>query len=366
MTLAPEPAEPTEAQDEIFLVARQSGLAPDGVKNVIAAFAPIYEESLALLATARGIQVKDATYVTEIKRAAETRKAIKKVRCHADGKREELKAESLRYGKGVQNVANFIMEPCREMEIHLEQMEKIGEIEEAKRKAELAATRKELLAMYSADTQFLSLGDMPDEQFASLMEGSRLAFEAKIAAEKKAVADRLAAELARAAEEKRVREENERLRKEAAAKEAEYVAGLEAERKKAKAARAAADAQAKVARDALESKMKAERGAAEAVARKEREAAAAAAKIEREAREKAEAELKAKQDAEKKAAAAQAAAKRKAELAPDSAKLIAFIEAVAMVPAPTVSSPEAAALLKKFVSAIESECLRARSEAQRL
>lgn len=308
---------------KLVRVLEQNGIAPTSAETLKATFTPYFEKADDLCAAAAGIVVTDATQVSEIKKSRELRLQIKALRVEAEKSRKALKEDSLRMGKAIDGINNVLLLQIEPVEKHLEDQEKFAERAEAARKDALRQVRAELLApFYIADVSVYSLGDMSEAAFAQLLEGSRLAYEAKIAAEKKAEADRIAAEEARKAEEARIRAENERLRQEKEAAEAE-----------ARKERAAAEKKAQEA---------------EEKARKEREAIEAEARKEREARERIEAENHAREQAEAKRVAAEAAAKKKAAAAPDKVKLGEMAKSVRAFQWPKLASPEAQAVASEI------------------
>ncbi len=221
--------------------------------------------------------------------AREGRLALRKVRTTADKLREQLKADSLRYGRAVQGIYNVIEAGIVPIEKHLEDQEKFVERMEAKRRDELRIERQQLVAgLHEYFPVNIDLGYMTGEDFDCMYNGAILQQKAaeqfkaeaeetaRIAAEK-AEAERIEREKAEAEERERLRIENER---------------LQAERKQ------------------LEEQRRKEREEAERI-RKEAEEKAAAERAER---EKLEAELKAKRNAEAKAEADRIAA-QEAELA---------------------------------------------------
>jgi len=107
-------------------------------------------------------------------------------------------------------------------------------------------------------------------------------------------------------------------------------------------------------REAIEAKAKAEREAAERELARIKAEQEAAAKKEREAREKLESELATKKAAEVAKAKAEAAASKKAAAAPDKTKLRTIAASVRAITFPTVSTPEASAVLADIEAKRES------------
>lgn len=315
--------------DTTLIIPGAEHLAPSLLSNIEAGFRDAFAQAEKWRAQAMAIKVTSIDQRAEMKLARTIRLELKNVRIEAEKKRKELKADALLMGKAIDGVNNLLLAAIEPLERHLQEQENFAErLMEAER-ARLVAERSEALRPYLTEGQAVPVLDtMTAEQWAAYLADAKLLHEAKIEAARKAEAERIAAEQAAAAERERLRVENERLRAEAAEREA-----------KAKAEREAAE--------------RAQREAAEK-ARKEREALEAKAKAEREAREAAERELAAKQAAEAKAAADAAKAAKKAAAAPDKAKLQAIATAVRALPVPTVSTPEAATVLADITAKIES------------
>lgn len=173
------------------------------------------------------------------------------------------------------------------MEANLETIEKHSENLEKERKAKLNADRVSQLEPYNAFVPMgLNFGEISEEEFTKILNGSKLQFEQQQKEEAKAEEKRIAEAKAEAERIENQRIENERLKAEADKREKE----IEAERKKQ------ADILAK------------QRAEADKIAKAEAEKQAqiqaekdAELKRERDAKAKLEAELQAKKDAEAKA-----------------------------------------------------------------
>ena len=263
------------------------------------AFGPSFVSARDLVAASASIIVTDATQVTEIQQARDARISLRKVRVASENIRKELKGESLKRGREIDNVAKMIAGVCEPEEARLQAAEDFAVRAEAARKAALVQSRTVLLAPYGVDTAFIDLGGMPDTSFQSLLSQSRTAHEARLAEASRLEAERVAAAKAKADEDVRIRAENERLRIESA--ERDRVAAAEREEslvklREAHAARERVEAEAKEAA----AKVEAENRAAEAARAK------VAAEAEAKAKELADAVLRAeraKSDAKAKVAA---------------------------------------------------------------
>lgn len=213
----------------------------------------------------------------------------------------------LKGGQFVDAIKRLEIAVNQRMEENLEQIEKHFEIKEAKRKQELSELRIAELELYSEFVPMgINFGELSDEEYLKIFNGSKLQYEAKLEADKKAEEQRIAQEKAEAEAREQQRLENERLKAEAEKREKE----IEAERKKQaeilakqkaeaeKIARAEAEKQAKIQAE-KDAELKRERDAkakleAELHAKKEAEAKAESERIAEEKRLRLEADKKAK------------------------------------------------------------------------
>lgn len=326
------------------LVVATSGLDPAGALALKTEFTPFFvqaEEWSAKIAT-----------VTDPKIARASRLVLKGIRVEADHKRASLKETALGFCRTVEAAFNTIEARIKPMEATLLEIETAAERAEQARRDALKAEREKQLALYIPKLGLTGLGDMPDADFDALLSNLKVAHEAKIEAARRAEADRLAREQqeaveraakakADAEERERLRieyerelAENERLRKEAAAREE----SARIEREKAERARVAAAAKAKKEREAVEAKAAQERRMAEAAAKAERDRLADIARAEREARERLEAEAKAVRDREAARQAKEAEEAARAAAAPDREKLVAFALLLGSVELPEMTT----------------------------
>ena len=350
-------------------------LEPATAQGLLATFKPLFAKAHEICATAENLRVTDATQVTEIKQARALRLALRAIRIDAEKTRKGLKEDSLRRGKAIDGVYNVLEYAVAPVEARLLEMEEFAERAEAVRKAELKATREQLLKPFGVDVTFYRLDEMNEASFSQLLSNTKAAHQAAAEAALKAESDRIAREKAEAEERDRIRIENERLKAEAierdriakaerakaekAAKQAEAVLKAERERLEAVAAKEREQA-AKAAQEAA-AKAKAEREAAEEAARNERARLQAIADSARIACEKLEAEVKARRDAEEKRQREEEEAALRAAAAPDREKLMAFAALVRTLEVPEMSTADgkrcavrAAALVEDLANQIES------------
>ncbi len=372
----------TEDTKPLLAIVAQNGLTPEAGQNLQSSFAPFFQRARSVISQSRGIAVTDANQKLEIKMARECRLALKAIRVESDKLRKELKEESVRKGRAIDGFFNILLHLTDSEEKRLQDQEDFAERQEQARKEALKTTREKILRDMGVEPSLYQLADMDQETFTTLVEGQRLAAEAKAAAAKKAEAERVAKEAAEAAERERIRLENERLKREAAEREAAAKAEREAETKRFEEARRMADEKLKAEREAhaaahaaQERKAAEERRMAEEKAAKERAVAEAAAKIERERAEKAHADaaalVKAERDKRekieleiqlaKRAEALRLAqaeeARRIAAAAPDKEKVTAFVGTVRALQVPDLTTEKGKLFADKIRQQVEKFAL---------
>jgi len=320
---------------QLTAVLADAGLNQNSNSAILERFAALDAQASEWMAKAKTLVVANADQKDEIKQAREARLALRKIRTEADKTRKDLKAESLRYGKAVQGVYNFLEYKIKPIEDHLQAQEDFAKIAEQNR---VDALRSERELLVNDLREFVGYGD----DFGAM---SQIAFDAVLSSAKQQRADQIKhneeakaaheAEVLRQAEDQRkMRAENERLRSEAQAREA----ALKVERDLVAAEQKAA-AKARVEREAAE------------IARQKIANELAAAK-------RAQAEQDAKVAALAKAKAEQ---ERKANAAPDKAKLRAFLAGLSCGGDPSLNSVDATEILDDFrndLAGIVSKAIR--------
>ena len=205
---------------ELQVIVQQNSLQPATAQSLQASFAPIFSQARSVIEKSRGIVVTDANQKLEMKMARACRLELKAIRVTGDKLRKELKDESLRVGRAIDGFNAILLHIVETEEKRLQAQEDFVEQQEAQRKATLKADREKVLATIQVDPNLYQLGDMSEETFQQLVEGTKLARAAEAERRRKEEADRIAKEKADAEERERIRLENERLKKEAADKAA--------------------------------------------------------------------------------------------------------------------------------------------------
>lgn len=144
-------------------------------------FNPLLDVTTQWKEKAGALVVTDVNQKKEMAEARTARLALKDIRTNVEKKRKELKEESLRTGKAIDSVANFIKGLIEPIEEHLDKQEHFAEIEETNRKEALKKERIALISPFVIDPNIYHVEDMPEEAFNSLAEGLKLAHEKRIA-----------------------------------------------------------------------------------------------------------------------------------------------------------------------------------------
>ncbi len=320
----------TEEQEQLEIVLEKSGLILSDAETIKQSYLPFFEQLAEIKEQSSKIDYTNPTQLDE-SIARELRLKTVKIRTGSEALKNERKKVHLLRGNLEQDSWNLIKSTCLLSEETFAQVEKASERKEAARKAALKSERSDLLKPYTEQSEIYPLGEMSQDAFDDLLNGMKLAHEAKVEAFRKAEEDRIAKEKAEAEERELVRVENERLKAEAIQKEKE----LQAERVKVEAEKKAIQAKAEKERKEIEAKAKAERELADAKLKAEK---LANEKLQAEIKAKADAEEKAKHEVEQKEKAEKESkelAEKKAALAPDKVKLQTWINSVLMADIPT-------------------------------
>jgi len=311
----------TSETSQLVKAVQAAGLTHQTQEVLLTAFGPHFQDMLEATGKAAGINVTDESQTEQMKAAKVARLEVKRVRTATEATRKATKEDALRFGRAVDNVAGMIRGECEAVEARLEDCEKFSERLEAKRAEIRRIDRATALMPFGTDTRFHDLGGMSDDAWNNLYTREKEAHEgrqAKAKAEAEAAA-RDRAELE--AREAKLREENARLRAEAAEREL-----------KARAEREANEAELRKERERID----AERREADRIIRELNQM-----------REEAEAEERAKAAAAQAQREAEERAARAREDAPDAAKLREVAERLRTFELPAVG-PRAVAVLARI------------------
>jgi len=295
--------------------------APEAItKTLMAKMSSFFEEIEAQKAVIEGIVVTQPDQVAEMQQARGIRLQIAKRRFLARDivKEERNKLKNAMADFKLQDTLwlksfQMLEAVCDNLEGKCEEKEKFAQRYEAEQKQMRYETRVAKLYQFGTDPSIYALADMTDEAFEKLLENEKLAYNARIAAQKKAEADAALEAKAEDDRQEAIRKENIELRAQAEIKEKELAKEREAQQK-------ILDAERK-AREAVEAKARAEK---EAQAQKE---AAEATRLNT--------LKKAQEDQD-----------RKKLLAPDKDKLLELASMIEQIGMPAVKSNEASAVIR--------------------
>jgi len=163
----------------------------------------------------KAIKVTNELQVADMKMARVGRLALKQVRVDAEHKKDELKAESLKYNNAVQAVYNLIKNVCEPLETYALEQEEFAERKAKRERDERFSTRTKLLQPYSDHVVLggVDLGIITEELFLDILDkamDAKADFDAK---QKEAEAQALAKKEADEKEKERLKKENEELKK---------------------------------------------------------------------------------------------------------------------------------------------------------
>lgn len=316
--------------EEFLPLTQKSGI--EKATEYANVFAPFMLQVKELGTKAAAINKNDPTTL-DAKLAREIRLVLVKNRTATGSKKDESKAALIAEGNLIHSLHNVVVSSSQIIEAELSEIEKYAENKEKERIEALRLSRVEILSPYVDDANIFPLGTMTEDAFTSLVDGQRLAYEAKIEAQRLAEEAAIKAEAERIAEQKRIKAENERLKAEADRVAAEQAA----ERKRVADEAAKKEAEHKNKLAEIEAANKAARDKAAKEQAKRDEKAAAELKAKQAEADKLAAELKAKNDAyeaeqtaKRKAEADKAAAEKKAAKAPVKEKLSIAINALVL------------------------------------
>lgn len=253
--------------------ASEYGLEESKAKEIAAMFKPMLEKMEQLEVQYNEVMKQNIEPET-IQMAKDLRLAYVKVRTGTATIHKELKAFYLQGGRFVDGWKNAQAMASQGNEEKLKAIEDHFVNIEKERIGKLHEERSSHLLKY-IDYVPADVGEMDDQIWSNYLSGVKMNYEARMEAEKKAEDERIAKEKAEVEEQKRIRQENEALKKAAEQREKQ-----EQERIK---------------------KEQAEQKAREEKERKESQEYEAALENVRKEKEKVEVELKAKYDAEQKA-----------------------------------------------------------------
>lgn len=207
--------------EELSLVTQQHSLNEESAAHMQKAFAGFMKSAREIVDEAKGITVTSEEQTELMEEARVKRIKLKDIRVNVEKERKSLKEESLRTGKAIDGLANVIKFLIVPVEKYLQEQENFVKFQEEKRKVAVSLQRIAELEKYGVDVDAFDLVEMEDSYYDQLLENSKILYQNKKEAVRRAEEERIDAEKKRIAEEARMRKENEALKKEREKEEAE-------------------------------------------------------------------------------------------------------------------------------------------------
>ncbi len=356
---------------DLVRIINESGLEKSKSDVLIENFSNYFEIAKEWDNKAKQIVVTSKDQVEDMKTAREGRLMLQKKRTAVEHTRKQLKENSLREGKAIDNIAKILTGLIEPIETYLEDQEKFIERQEAKERQIKREARELETRDYSEFIPYgLDFGNMTDEDYALILNGAKLQAKAKVDAIMEEENKRIQEERLNTIEQQRkieiapylqfVSTSNDlrNMKDEdfssllASLQEAKKQYDIEQNKIRIENERLKAEAEAKEKELAKErAKLESERLANEEKAKKEKEIADAKLKAEKEANNKKQADLQAKLDEqerlrkleEKRIADEKKAtleAEKKAKKAPDKIKLSELVKTIESIQMPELKSEE--------------------------
>jgi hypothetical protein len=309
---------------DLAKAAQVEGLPQPTSEQLQAEFMPFFEAAHKVIEQSKSIKVQSASCTVEMKQARAARLQLKNIRVDVEKVRKSLKEDSLRTGKAIDGMANFLKFMIEPVEEYLDEQEKYGERLEREEREALRNERQEHAGKYLQDIpQSVDLSTIGEDEFLKLLEFAKAQFEAREETARRLEAERIERERREAEERAAMAAENERLRKEAEQREKVLQAErAEREREAELSRQREEDMQREIERERQRQRELHER------IQREAEAKEMAERIERERLEKAEA--KRLSDIE----SAKVAARVAAENASDLVKMEALVADLSAIKIP--------------------------------
>lgn len=167
----------SQSAEELKTTIYKEGLDVKIVEHINTQFVPFIEDLDEWKEKSKAVVVTDVSQTDLMAEAKKVRNIIVKKRTAADRVRQELKQDSLKYGRAVQNAYNFIEAEFKAIEAHLKEQEEYAERIEQERIAKIVDVR--LAAMSGLEDYFpfkgTELAYIEDGHFANLVEVAKKA-----------------------------------------------------------------------------------------------------------------------------------------------------------------------------------------------
>lgn len=181
-------AELVDGQQKAISIVDESDIVGGEAVALKEALLPYFVQAQEWLEIAKTLQVTDVSQVDIMKKAKDTRKALRDIRIALEARRKELKEESLRKGKAIDGVANVLKGLISPIEEYLEEQENFVKIQQEKEKARIISERTEILVAIGVNVSLYKVYEMTQEDFDELVSKEKTAKELREKAEAEAIA----------------------------------------------------------------------------------------------------------------------------------------------------------------------------------
>lgn len=316
--------ETMQKENSLVLNASSYGIEDSKAKQLEAVFIPMVEKFKELEDQYNEVLANKEITEEVCFDAKTVRNKYVKVRTGTDVVHKIAKEKLLIESRAVDGLRNIVKYASIDHENSLLEVEKHFERIEAERLEKVREERNSILEKFNVNPGVGDPALMPDDVWIHYIKSVEFDYKAQIEAEKKAEVERIAKQKAAIEEQKRIKAENEQLKKEA---ELKRIADEKAEKERQRLAKIEHDKRNKIERERL-AKVETERKEREKNEAKERTEYEAKLKKEREEKERIQKELQAKAEAEqleliriKDEEKAKAEEARKLALAPEKERL---------------------------------------------
>lgn len=201
-----------KTNNQLQVILQEQNVPAEQAKQMVELFGGPFEEAGQILATYKDIKVTDITDVEGMKKARESRLALKAARTTVERNRKQLKENIVKQGRAIDSVAKFVKDTIAPAEEYLQLQEDFAKLEAKRQHEAMLAERREQLIKLGADPELYNYKELPNAAFEQLLfdinrENERVAEEAK-----KAEAERKKQEAAEAAAQARRDRDAKRLR----------------------------------------------------------------------------------------------------------------------------------------------------------
>lgn len=189
-----KPTTETESTELVLIqplndVVIKSGLELSKAEKYALGYAPLMGEVIAIQEMIKGLDKTNPEHAKIAKRASLD---IGKICSRLTDKKASDKSDLLLETKHIDNLFNLATSTARLTQKDADVIAEYAETLEKERLTALADIRRAELESYGADTSYLPLEIMGDEQYARCLESAQLAFEARKVAAEKLESERLA------------------------------------------------------------------------------------------------------------------------------------------------------------------------------